>query len=143
MRRLVFAIVAASGVAATSEMVKAGDGCCYGGYFGYGIPGSIYVWEQIPYFAMNPPVYYSYPVPRPYGYSPFAYPPGTMTPEVTPPAAEPKAMLNPFVPGPTEAQPTTDKTALAPLRIKNPFVDQVTDPTLSESEPAPLAHVAQ
>ena len=35
---------------------------------------------RIPYYALYPPVYYSYPVARPYGYSPFAYPPGTMTP---------------------------------------------------------------
>ncbi|MFH1918860.1 MAG: hypothetical protein ABIP48_03090 [Planctomycetota bacterium] len=34
----------------------------------------------IPYFAAHPPVYYSHIVPRPYGYSPYAYLPGIVTP---------------------------------------------------------------
>src|ERR1700742_789907 len=38
--------------------------------------------NNVPYYALHPPVYYSYPVPRTYGYSPFAYPPSVMTPDV-------------------------------------------------------------
>ena len=38
--------------------------------------------QELPFYAKFPPVYYSYPVARPYGYSPFAYPPGIMTPEL-------------------------------------------------------------
>src|SRR5262245_13412112 len=59
--------------------------------------------ESIPYFALHPPVYYSYPVPRSYGYSPFAYPFGSPTPEIEwgPPKVEkkpePKLMSNPHV----------------------------------------------
>jgi hypothetical protein len=34
----------------------------------------------IPHFAAFPPVYYSHIVPRPYGYSPYAYVPGVVTP---------------------------------------------------------------
>lgn len=34
----------------------------------------------IPHFAAFPPVYYSHVVPRPYGYSPYAYVPGVVTP---------------------------------------------------------------
>ena len=46
-----------------------GYGCC-----GYGpnLP------SPAPYFAMHPPVYYSYPVAYPYGYSPFPNPPGVV-----------------------------------------------------------------
>lgn len=33
-----------------------------------------YTVDQIPYFAQNPPVYYSYPVKRPYGLSPYPFP---------------------------------------------------------------------
>ena len=55
------------------------SGGSYGlGFFNYGSP---WVYQQrIPYYALYPPVYYSYPVARTYGYSPFAYPPGTLTP---------------------------------------------------------------
>lgn len=37
--------------------------------------------QSIPYHAVHPPVYYSHIVPRPYGYSPYAYVPGVVTPE--------------------------------------------------------------
>jgi hypothetical protein len=51
-----------------------------------------------PYFALHPPVYYSYPVPRSYGYSPFAYPGIVATPEVTEVSApEPEEIINPHV----------------------------------------------
>jgi len=51
--------------------------------------------EKRPYFALNPPVYYSQPVARPYGYSPYALPPGVLPvePRVT---ATPAAITNPF-----------------------------------------------
>ena len=48
----------------------------YGGWCGSSPWYTGYSSEYVPYYAMHPPVYYSYPVPRPYGYSPFAYPPG-------------------------------------------------------------------
>jgi hypothetical protein len=80
-------------------------------------------------------VYYSYPVPRTYGYSPFAYPPGVMTPDVV--GGQPLEIINPHVPSPpesTEQKPVSvgkDRTASAghpqrtqpePLVIINPFV---------------------
>ena len=37
--------------------------------------------QPIPFHALYPPVYYSHIVPRPYGYSPYAYYPGIVTPE--------------------------------------------------------------
>ena len=50
-----------------------GCGCCYGP----NLP------SPAPYFAMHPPVYYSYPVATPYGYSPFPNPPGVVMCEGT------------------------------------------------------------
>ena len=98
----------------------------------------------MPYFAARPPVYYSMPVPRTYGYSPFAYSPF----ELTPPAVqvvEPMMITNPHV----EEVSDEDKSARAgskrtdrsvstttgqvevtqtgPLTIVNPFVTPQAD----------------
>jgi hypothetical protein len=76
--------------------------------------------EHIPYFALHPPVYYSYPVPRTYGYSPFAYPFGSPTPEIhiTPiEPVKPKMSLNPYVPNASDR--TTDA---GPKMVYNPYV---------------------
>lgn len=89
-------------------------------YYGYAFPRLGHIPYQVPYFALHPPVYYSYPVPRPYGYSPFAYPPGTMTPEIAAPT--PVIIKNKFVPEkPTQAK-AQKQVAEAPLRIVNPYV---------------------
>ena len=104
---------------------KAYDGCGYG--YGYGL---LYQSLQynVPHFAAYPPVYYSYPVPRTYGYSPFAYPPGVMTPEVAE-EVKPLTIINPHVPSaePKTVSDSSDRTAAAskqpePLVIINPFV---------------------
>lgn len=78
-----------------------------------------------PYFSLYPPVYYSVPVPRTYGYSPFAYPIGSPTPEVTISDAAPKVMINPYVPRSQSTASPADKTAGGPLTIVNPFVTSV------------------
>ncbi len=90
---------------------------------GYGINS-----PQIPYYALYPPVYYSYVVPRPYGFSPFAYPPGTPTPNVGP---QPSAATyhNPFVPQTPRTKETVDQVTAAPISsgprtYYNPFVKQ-------------------
>ncbi len=92
--------------------------------YGWGWPYSVYTLDTIPYFALHPPVYYSRPVARPYGYSPFAYPPGVMTPEGQP--AQPQVLYNPHVPaGPLNLpdQPRAElRTARRPLRVMNPYV---------------------
>jgi len=76
----------------------------------YGFPGD---WRRIPFFALHPPVYYSAPVARPYGYSPFAYPGWVTTP--APDDGGSKEIINPFAPpkpAPTKkAQPTAGSTA--------------------------------
>lgn len=63
------------------------------GNFGYVRPS-----EEIPYFAKFPPVYYSHIVPRPYGVSPYATPPGIVPTEfMVQPLAQPEVIRNPYV----------------------------------------------
>lgn len=93
----------------------------YGTYWGYGFgaPYNYYQRERINYYSLHPPVYYSHPVARPYGYSPFAYPPGTMTPDA--PAGEPMSVTNPYVPQPVVKQTGTDRVTGGPETIVNPY----------------------
>src|SRR5215475_1005291 len=111
MKRFVLFAIAPLAIAAISLVSSAtaqgpycGGGGCWGGggaNFPYGLYGSRV--NDVPYFSMFPPVYYSLPVPRSYGWSPFAYPPGTMTPEVEPPS--PQDLINPYVPQPGDTKP--------------------------------------
>lgn len=131
-RRLLLLSVAATALTAgASAHAQCGFGAGYG--FGAWDVGRLYsvLADNVPYHAAFPPVYYSYPVPRTYGYSPFAYPPGVMTPEVE--LAEPQVIENPYYqgPAPEEVQPSTEPAAdettskaspNAPLVIDNPFV---------------------
>jgi len=89
---------------------------------------STYTHDYIPYFAKHPPVYYSYPVARPYGFSPYAYPAGVATPGPT----RPIIVRNFHV---------TDREGAGrpgfgsePMRIVNPFVDQSIGPDDGEVE---------
>jgi hypothetical protein len=100
-----------------------GGGC--GINYPYGLYGSRV--DEVPYFSMFPPVYYSAPVPRTYGWSPFAYPPGTMTPEVT--VDNPQEIINPYVPQNKDskpAKPTSSHSAAyhahTPQLLVNKFV---------------------
>ena len=99
----VCATVVLAFVSAAAGTAKAAGpcGCGWGNY-------SVYVPDRIPYFAQHPPVYYSYVVPRPYGYSPYAYPETVMTPERAP-AVKPAMLINPFVP--QQADGPAPKTA--------------------------------
>ena len=89
------------------------------GYFNYG-SGLNSMNQSIPFYALYPPVYYSHPVARPYGYSPFAYPPGVATPEAAPAAAQ---YMNPYVPQKAEPKPVSERVA-GPRVYLNPFVMQ-------------------
>ena len=110
-----------------APLAKACDG--YG--YGYGCDlGYLYnsLDYRVPYFAAHPPVYYSDVVPRTYGYSPFAYPPHVMTPDVVG-DVEPVTIMNPYVPSAdeTKAEPQDDRAAALkaqpePLVILNPYV---------------------
>ena len=105
-----------------------------GGGYGWDI-AELYreLYNNLPYFALHPPVYYSEPVPRTYGYSPFAYPPGTMTPDVIS-APQPVTINNPYAPATTPAKAevkSSDRSASSssapePLVIVNPFVSPAT-----------------
>jgi len=102
-----------------SQAARAGEESLYYSDCVY-LPRSVYTSEHIPYFSKHPPVYYSYPVPRPYGYSPYAYPPTTKTPETIKP--RPLMVQNRYVPKKTQTAPNEDRLARRPLRIVNPYV---------------------
>jgi hypothetical protein len=107
-----------------------GLGIAFGGYdYGWDL-AELYreLYNNLPYFALHPPVYYSEPVPRTYGYSPFAYPPYVMTPEIVH-DSKPVTIINPHVPAaaPASAETNTDRSASTtnepePLVIVNPYV---------------------
>ena len=114
------------------ETQDANAQCGIQGGYGYYGAGHMYrvLSQNVPYFAAFPPVYYSAPVPRTYGYSPFAYPPGTRTPDLAVPAMAAKEILNPFVKSSSEVKleaeevdkVTSSDSTSEPLAIANPFV---------------------
>lgn len=125
MKRTVLMFVFALAVSASAGRAMA-DGCGWGGWgMYYGYPG--YTSEYIPYFAQHPPVYYSYPVPRPYGWSPYAYPPGTMTPELKlEEAPAPVSIKNPYFQQEEKSEGTAShadsRSESVAVRIRNPYV---------------------
>ncbi len=88
------------------------------GYTGFASPYSLGQIPVPPYFSLHPPVYYSVPVPRTYGHSPFAYPGTFRTPEVA--IEEPEIIENPHVESNASFEKTT-KTASYQI-INNPYV---------------------
>lgn len=100
-------------------------GTCWGGYFS----PSTYSGEPVPYFSLHPPVYYSYRVPRTYGYSPFPYPPGVLTPGSEPPRAA--VTQNVYTMGSGEMP--EGQQDRQPLRIDNPFVEQPDRPDVTKA----------
>jgi hypothetical protein len=142
----VFALAAAGADRAQAQCGYGGGGYGYG-WGGAWDVGRLYgvLQQNVPHFAAFPPVYYSVPVPRTYGYSPFAYPPGVMTPEVVE-SAEPLAVENPYFSGASEvstageaaAQAPADRTTMAPATqpagpqlIMNPYFERAT-PSLAK-----------
>ncbi|MEM6329178.1 MAG: hypothetical protein AAF790_02900 [Planctomycetota bacterium] len=144
MQRLLIIAVAAIGLllaGTTSSHARSPSGYGGGLFFGGGF-GSTTIWDLYrsgripvpPYFALNPPVYYSYPVPRTYGYSPWPYPGDVRTPDPLA-AVEPLQITNPYFDSSTSrpsgaAAATPEQTVKAdsshrgPLTITNPYVDQ-------------------
>jgi hypothetical protein len=95
----------------------------FGGWYGGGEYYSTYAQESVPYYALNPPVYYSYPVARTYGLYPFPYYADVANcPSVAP---EPLLVVNRFV----DQKQTAESGPISrqPLRITNPFVEQAAD----------------
>jgi len=106
---------------------------------GYGLGFFNYQFNQprIPYYALYPPVYYSFPVARPYGFSPFAYPPGIMTPDVAPASAGVE-YRNPYVPSKAKPAKSEDRTASVGRMYLNPYVgagDGAGSASLAKREP--------
>jgi hypothetical protein len=99
---------------------NSGYGYGYGlGYdYGYDLAAG-YAPERLPYYALYPPVYYGSVERRPFGQSPFAYPP---YPAYTVPAES------------GQDQPSSQPPA-RPLRIVNPYVKQAAE--AFELVPAP------
>jgi hypothetical protein len=135
-RTLLLTALLIFGSAAANQASAQTAGGCSGGYFGgygYWDIGRLYgvLAQNVPYYAAFPPVYYSVPVPRTYGYSPFAYPPGVMTPEVE--VSQPVTIDNPYYSrkvepanlksAPAPADKTTSvKPTKGPLVVLNPYV---------------------
>ncbi len=128
------AVALLCGLVAGEVNAQCGGACGVGG-FGYGGGywdiGRLYsvLSQNVPYYAAFPPVYYSAPVPRSYGYSPFAYPPGTMTPEVVETVSA-QEIVNPYVEQTSAEAPSIEedkvtKASRAPvaLVVMNPFVE--------------------
>ena len=95
-------------------------GFAYPGFFGYASnPYSLGQIPTPPYFSLHPPVYYSYPIPRTYGYSPYAYPGTKETPELV----MPEVVSNPHATQGSEIDGTSNQAKVAQAQlIHNPFV---------------------
>lgn len=135
---LVVAALAVCPLAATEKAQAQFGGAQCGGFGAFGLGayadvGNLYrvLSQNVPYYSAFPPVYYSYPVPRTYGHSPFAYLPTHVTPEYAAPA--PLAIDNPYVNGSQTAAPdsqaekpsldqtTSTQPRVEPLAIINPY----------------------
>lgn len=110
----------------------------YSDYFGYyQMLWRLYNTSHVPvppYFSLQPPVYYTQPVGRTYGYSPYAYPPYIMTPEAKAVAKPmPATISNPYVtpvkPDAKQAKKTDGNTAAI---VDNPFY--VATPQLAQRD---------
>lgn len=128
-RALLLGLIFGAGSLANSASAQTFSPYVFGGTLGW--PYGFYQDDYVPYYALHPPVYYSVPVPRTYGWSPWAYPPGVLTPEVA--EYEPAVVENPHVEsssqskrGVTRPKPPLDRNASyrAPKVIDNPFVEQ-------------------
>jgi hypothetical protein len=124
--RAAWVVFALAGV--VQSEAAGGDGpWAYGGWghWAYYFPNyPLYGREYIPYYALHPPVYYSFPIPRTYGRSPFAYPPCGCGPEPVLQVAQPKVIANPFVEH-GEPQPASPPRSaeVQPKRVANPYVN--------------------
>lgn len=143
LRPLLLSLIAIIGISAAGTTAEAGfpgygAGCFgpRGGFSGFGITnfggygGFGYTTGDIPappYFSVFPPVYYSYPVARPYGVSPFAI--GAYQPSqrfvYQSPTPEPQVVVNPYA--------TTDAAVAeeaAEAGVVEPATDAADEPTV-------------
>ncbi len=124
---LVGSLVAVVGGLAGTASGQWGCGCPYANWGYY--PQS-YLNGSPPYFALHPPVYYSHPVPRTYGYSPYPYPAYVLTPGSEPP--QPVVIRNVYVGNSDEEAPEAQQ-ATPPQRIDNPYFEQPNRPGVTKA----------
>lgn len=120
MRLAILIVITAGVMSLATQQCEAQVWGGFGTPYMYGAGYGLYVYERIPQYSLFPPVYYKHPVPRAYGYSPYAYPPGFTTPPVS--SRSPQVVvLNPFVPQPASASQSASSQP-QPLVIQNPYV---------------------
>jgi hypothetical protein len=91
-----------------------------------------YACDYVPYYAMHPPVYYSYHTARTYGDSPYPYPPGISALQQAFSAITPQIIKNEYA-GEDSSMPGEQSVrTIQPLRISNPFVEQTDKSTMSK-----------
>jgi hypothetical protein len=113
---LIAILFCAATMASADRPLKAQSPSWCGGawLWGYDAP---YERDHIPFYALHPPVYYSYPIARAYGWTPFAYSPDAVILPLDEGGA--KQIINPFVPPSnppapapsTKAKPSAERTA--------------------------------
>ena len=126
--------VAGYGVAGVGLAGAGLSGAAFG-LNGFDVPDGLSLYRRRmipvpPYFSLHPPVYYSAPVARSYGLSPFPYPGDVPSPAVEQ-VQQPAVVDNPYA-APIEEnveeekpKPTEDSVAhVAPEMILNPYVDR-------------------
>ncbi len=121
-RAHILALLVATALVTAASRTEAGDYGLHGGlpWFGYGYSGSLYGLGRIPvppYYALHPPVYYSHPVPRPYGHSPFAW----RSHQSQLMAPQPKLTINPHFKPETE-KATENHSRTARITINKHYV---------------------
>ena len=147
MHRLFAALILVAAFAFFALPAESAKAQCYGGWGGgYGVvnpnaygngywPYTLNYVPVPPYFALHPPVYYSYPVSRTYGASPYPYTP-MQEPvyELEPVGQE---IVNPYVIGAEAevepAEPADDRVISHQRVILNPYVDQPGEARVAEA----------
>ena len=138
VRTLSLFAVAFATVCISAQSASAQDPYCSGGFPWPNYNNSIsspYAAGRIPtppYFSIHPPVYYSVPVPRTYGHSPYAYPGTFRTPDVE--IAKTAMMVNPYATKKASEEKTLDKTASASRMVINPYVTAKSETALASTE---------
>ncbi len=102
-------------------------GCGYGwspyGYQWVYSPSYAYSQDDVPYYVANPPFHYGWSILRPLQRPQYTCDTSSSQPAASPaPPSPPLRLVNPYVTGKVSAAPATTQLTVAPLRIKNPFV---------------------
>jgi len=132
----------------TSTAQAQANGYDFGIGWGYAQPAIRFTTprEDLPYFAKFPPVYYGDMVRRPYGYSPYALPPGIEPVEqrVIEKSMGPRTVMNPFFERravrpqqalPAPAAPTIEQpTEVAPSAIEPSATDSPGQPAIEDGD---------